>query len=458
MEDEEQHHEDIEVEDEKKSEEIPEEISIEPDENEKKDNNNNQLNSNHNSNQEATSNNQKSSEKIEQPKSPKSNKKQNSNTKKKNIPQKKQPFIISENQTEPYKKVKITINACSFFDEYMMPIWCPKNIYIKFRVEGKWRIDKKYEYTDSRGLRSNNSKGFNYGSLIGRIGKKSNEELKEKDKEKEKKRFSSLIHQNNFVVANEVTFLVKEEGPLYLRPNLPKNMKIEPEGKLEVSVYDGDYMDISEINEKIGWQENGTIIVGKSEKSKEQSPNKNKGTKKELNEKDLEKNLIKNINNLRMNPSMYFEKYISFNTNYLWTKEYLYELKKEFRDPLQVEESSYKFLVDFTKSTNQQQLKKNINKNNISEYLAKMSEDLSYYIKDLFSTSKIVNAKCKLTQKVNPIDIIVQYLLDKQYRRNIFNTYSKEIAAKIVKNFYNDSTLVIIVIILDRDNPIAEES
>ena len=444
------------LESEEHSEEIPEEINIEPDENEIKNKGNNNINSNISSNQGLSSNLQKSFEKRDRSKSPKSNKMQNQNTKNKSITQKKKPFVISENQTEPYKKVKITINACSFLDEYMMPIWCPKSAYIKFRVEGKWRIDKNYEYTDSRGLKSNSSKGYNYGALIGRIGKKSNDDFD--DKEKEKKSVSSLINQNNFLVTNGLILEVKEEGPLYLRPNLPRKMKIEPEGKLEVTVYDGEYMEISEINENIGWLENDTN-VGKSEKSKEKSPNKNKGNIKEPNEKEIENNLRKNINNLRMNPTMYYEKYISinFNTNYLWTKEYLDKIKNEPREPLKEDEKSYNFLVDYTKSASQQKLKKNINKNNISEYLTEMNDALAYYIKDLVGFSKIVKVKCKLTQKHNPIDIIIQYLLDKQYRRNIFNQYSKGLTIKIVKNYFNDSTLVIMVIILDRDKAIVDE-
>ena len=57
-----------------------------------------------------------------------------------------------------------------------------------------------------------------------------------------------------------------------------------------------------------------------------------------------------------MNPSMYYEKYISinFNTNYLWTKEYLDKIKNEPREPLQKDEKSYNFLVDHTKSSYQQ--------------------------------------------------------------------------------------------------------
>lgn len=390
--------------------------------------------------------------KNEKPKSPQSNKK----LKNKNTPQKKKPFIISETQTDPYKKVKITINASSFLDEYMMPIWCPKNVYIKFRVEGKWRIDKQYDYTDSKGLKSNHSKNFNYGALIGRIGKKNNDELSEKEKEK-KTRANSLYNQDNFLVANEAAFFVKEEGPLFLRPNLPKNMKIKPEGKLEVFVYDGDYMSIPDINEKIGWLENATIVGEKSERSKTKSPNKKKANIIELNEKEIENALIKNINNLRMNPSMYYEKYISFNTNYLWTKEYLYNIKIPPKMPLKEDEEIYNFLTNYAKSFIPEYIKK-INKINLKENLTKMNESLSNYIEDNVPLSNIVRVKCKLTQKENPIDIIVQYLLDKQYRKNIFTQYSKRITVKITKNFFNDFSLVIMTIILDRDNELIEET
>ena len=126
----------------------------------------------------------------------KGNKSRNKNNKNK---PKKKPFIISEIQSSPYKKVKILVNACSFTEEYMMPIWCPKDVYIKFRVEGKWRIDKQYDYTDSKGMPSSHSAGFNYGALVGRIG------LGKK-----------------FMVTDEGAILSEKEGPLFLRQNLPK--------------------------------------------------------------------------------------------------------------------------------------------------------------------------------------------------------------------------------------------
>ena len=81
----------------------------------------------------------------------------------------------------------------------MMPIWCPKDVYLKFKVKGKWRIDKLSEFTDSRGLLSTHYGGFNYGALIGKI-----------------------VFGNSFVVADKGTIVVKKEGPLFLRQNLPR--------------------------------------------------------------------------------------------------------------------------------------------------------------------------------------------------------------------------------------------
>ena len=43
---------------------------------------------------------------------------------------KNKPFIISEIETSPNKRVKIIINASAFVEEYMMPIWCPKDVYL----------------------------------------------------------------------------------------------------------------------------------------------------------------------------------------------------------------------------------------------------------------------------------------------------------------------------------------
>ena len=369
----------------------------------------------------------------------KNNNKNKNKNKNKKIINKKKPFSILENQLEPYQKVKIGINACSFVDEYMMPIWCPENVYIKFRVEGKWRIDKIYEYTDSKGMPSNHSSGFNYGALIGRIG------LGEK-----------------FVVVDETAILVKKEGPLFLRQNLPKNMKIEPEGKLEISVYDGIYMTIEEINEKIGWKEQGAIDNSNENQNNEKNNIDKKSMKSsystkiiDMEEKELEKNLIKQLNNLRMNPTLFYEKYINFNTNLIKTKKYLDKIEKEEKMPLDENISCYNFLEDYFKLPNQIQFKKTINKNNLSKSLLKLEEDIAYFLLD--QIGKTVKTKCKMTQKDNPNDIILQFLLDKKFRTYIFRSQSQFLTIKIFKNYFIKSTLVIMSIALVKDYTQEEE-
>ena len=431
-----------EEEEEKKSEEIPEDIDVNGEENIEEINilsNNNGLNSIERNYEELkgsgnnlnTQNNLKSKSKNK-----------NNNKNKKNL-KKKKPFIITEIQSNPYQKVKVAINACSFIDEYMMPIWCPKNVYIKFRVEGKWRIDKSYDYTDSKGMPSNHSTAFNYGALIGRIG-----------------------IGDKFVVADETAVLVKKEGPLFLRQYLPKKMKTEPEGKLEISIYDGIYKSIQEINNLIGWKENGTVDQNNENKennntermSNEQKSiktNTNNLKKNEIGEKELENNLRKQLNNLRMNPTMFYEKYINFNTNLIKTKEYLDKIEKKEKIPLEDNETCSQFLEDFFKLPNQIQFKKNLNKNNISENLLKLDEDMGYFLYD--QVNRTVKAKSKITQKDNPYEIVLQFLLDKKFRLYIFSSHSQCLSIKVFKNFFSTSTLVIMTIILDKDYSQEEE-
>jgi hypothetical protein len=397
---------------------------------------------------------------------------------------KKKPFIISEiqkleNDSQDSKegknlyKVKIIINACSFSDDYMMPIWCHKGIYLKFRVEGKWRIDKLYDYTDSKGIPSNHSSGFNYGALIGRIGlEKESEKESEKDlkkgkdqkKGKDLKKGTNLINDKEFVVVDEGAILVKEDGPLFLRQNLPKKLKIEPEGKLIVTVYDGEYMKIDEINQKIGWFENGPIdnkdkaSKYSNQKSDKNSNNSNQKSEKNSNnkqnmeiEKDFEKNLRTHFNNLRMNPTMYYEKYISINSSLIKTKEYLGKIKKEI-NPLIVDENdpSYNFIGEYFKLPNQKQLQNNLNKNKVILNLAKFDEDLSFFLCD--QNNKTVKVKCLLTQKDNPVDIIIQYLLDKKFRKYIFGENSQNLIIKVLKNYYNNSSLIIVAISIEQED------
>ena len=331
-----------------------------------------------------------------------------------NKKRKKKPFIISVIEDSTFKKIQIIINACSFLEEYTMPIWCPKDAYIKFKVKGEWRIDKLYQYTTSKGLPSNNTGGFGYGALVGRIG-----------------------NNNKFVIVDDKAVAVKEEGPLYLKQLLPKHMKIEPEGKLEVNVYDGEYMEIEEINNRIGWKENNP--VNNDENNNENRENKlSEKEREEIDRTNFEKKLRNNLNNLRMNPLQFYEQYICKSKNIKKTITYLEKLTALGLSALNQNEDYYNSILNYIKSINQN----NIKGNNCIEFISRMEGEIEYFIYDSFG--KAVKVKCKLTQKTMPIDIIIHCFLDKKFRFYIFNRRSKDLTVNIVKNFYKDFSLVII--------------
>ena len=90
--------------------------------------------------------------------------------------QKRQPTKTRKRGEYPYliknkgEYIELIIFGDSFDKENALPIYVKKGKYIKFKVNGKWRIDSKFEYTTSIGIPSSNSLNFNYGALVGRIG------------------------------------------------------------------------------------------------------------------------------------------------------------------------------------------------------------------------------------------------------------------------------------------------
>ena len=350
-------------------------------------------------------------------------KKRQSRSKSKTKKNKRKPFQITVIEDSSYKKIKIVFNACAFLDESVMPIWCPKDSFIKFKVKGKWRIDKLYPYTDSKGLPSNNRGGFGYGTLIGRIGK-----------------------GDKFVVSDDKAVIVKEEGPLYMKQLLPKNMKIEPEGSIEVCVYDGEYMNIDEINEKIGWIENN--IENKDINNKNEIFDDNTVNKKEDNMKKEFENKIRNeMNNLRMNPLIFYDQFINKNKNLTNTRKYLEKLKDEYLGVLNLNNDYYDAICGFLELFDQNKNKNNINKNNVTDYLLELEKEVEFFLIDKFEMKTKV--KCRLTQKTNAKDIIIQCFYDKKYRFYIFNKKSRDLTVNVINNFYKDFSLVIMAFTLE---------
>ena len=350
-------------------------------------------------------------------------KKRQSRSKSKTKKNKRKPFQITVIEDSSYKKIKIVFNACAFLDESVMPIWCPKDSFIKFKVKGKWRIDRLYPYTDSKGLPSNNRGGFGYGALIGRIGK-----------------------GEKFVVSDDKAVIVKEEGPLYMKQLLPKNMKIEPEGSIEVCVYDGEYMNIDEINEKIGWIENN--IENKDINNKNEIFDDNTVNKKEDNMKKEFENKIRNeMNNLRMNPLIFYDQFINKNKNLTNTRKYLEKLKDEYLGVLNLNNDYYDAICGFLELFDQNKNKNNINKNNVTDYLLELEKEVEFFLIDKFEMKTKV--KCRLTQKTNAKDIIIQCFYDKKYRFYIFNKKCRDLTVNVFNNFYKDFSLVIMAFTLE---------
>jgi hypothetical protein len=311
-----------------------------------------------------------------------------------------------------------------------MPIWCPKNSYIKFQVKGKWRIGKLYPYTDSKGLPpSNNTGGFRYGALVGRIG-----------------------NGYKFVVADDKAVMAKEGGALYLKQLLPKNMEIDPEGSLEVNVFDGEYMNFEEINQKIGWIENNTINV---DENNQEENNEKKLSKKELEEKEkneFEKKIRNEFNNIRMNPLISYDQYISKTRNLTETRKYLEIFSDSYLQALNSVEEYYDDICNYFKLFAQNSNKINIKRNNVVEYLLGLEGEIGYYLTDKYQRN--VKVKCKLTKKTNPRDIIIQCFYDKKYRFYIFNKKTKDLTVNAFKNYYKGYTLIIMAFTFESNDSI----
>jgi hypothetical protein len=324
----------------------------------------------------------------------------------------KEPFTLKTIKNESINISTLQLNAPYFLREYLIPIWFKKNEFIKFTTSGKWRIDKTYDFTDTKGMPTPNTLDFNYGACIARIGSSS-----------------------PFVILpNEFTYITKNEGPLYLRMNLPRKLKLSPEGKIEMNIYDGEVLPIEEIYERIGWKENNTKYGN------------DKGTK-------MENELMSAINNLRMNPVLFYDKYFRDIQNIVWIEKYLQE--KEFNNknkingkPFLANDNCYDVLDNYVNNNYVNQT--SINRQKVSLYLNEMKDNLELYANEELKYKNLIN--CKLTQKYKVNDICFQYLLDKKFRNDIFSNEYNYITAKIVQNYIDESSLIIICLSYIEDN------
>lgn len=336
--------------------------------------------------------------------------------KRKNTNLLKKPFVIKNVQDQPFSIVQLTVNAYPLRRECTLPIWVDKGEYIKFKVKGKWRINYNYPYTSSMGIPSTHSTKFNYGALVGRIGE-----------------------GEPFLILDETTQLASKGGALQVRIKLPKNMNLEPEGSLELNIFDGKYMTVEEINEKIGWNE--------AEKNNNSSGDEGEEGK-EFKQKDEEIAVYNNLYNLRMNPKLFYEKNIEGNKKCIWTKEYLN--KKENgsanRGPITTNENNYILFNMYFDRINKQ--KQNKNQNNIfkSNNLALLQQQLTMALMSTDENGTNVQVFCKLTKKQDPMEICIQYLLDQKFKQFIFDKNVTSMTVKIIPFYYIDSHLICIAV------------
>ena len=334
---------------------------------------------------------------------PKKNKKISVNKSKTNIKPNKEPFTLKTEKIDSINLSTLTINASCFLREYLIPIWFKKNDFIKFETTGRWRIDKNYDFTNTKGMPTPKTLDFNYGACIARIG--SGEPF--------------VILPENF------TYTTKHEGPLYLKMNLPRRLEMRPEGIIEMYIYDGEVLPIEEIYKRIGWIENNMKYGN------------NKGT-------EMENNLMTSLNNLRMNPVLFYEKYFREVKNILWIEKYLEEKEaqknKYYRKPFQVKENYYDLINKYV--NNNYVNKKNVNKQKVSLNLNNMKENLELLVKNDLKCKNLID--CKLVQKYKINDICLLYLLDKKLRNHIFSNEYNCITIKIIENYLDESSLLIL--------------
>ena len=224
-------------------------------------------------------------------------------------------------------------------------------------------------------------------------------------------------------------------------------MKIEPEGSIEVIIYDGEYMDIDEINGKIGWIENNIENGNKNKQNEIIEDNGTKIKKDENMKKEFENKIRNEINNLRMNPLIFYDQFIRKTKKLTETRKYLELINNEYKGVLNFNEEYYNAISSYFEFYKQNTSKKNVNQNDISNYLLELEGEIEYFLIDKFEMKTKV--KCRLTQKTNPKDIIIQCFYDKKYRFYIFNKKSRDLTVNVINNFYKNFNLIIMAFTLE---------
>ena len=163
----------------------------------------------------------------------------------------------------------------------------------------------------------------------------------------------------------------------------------------------------------------------------------------------MENKIRNTLNNLRMNPLMFYEQYITKSKIQIQTKQYLEKFNNEKLPALNSDEKCYLSIMNYLNSPTQQLVAKKAYRNNIVNYLLELEEELGFYLSNEFGRN--IKVKCKLTDKNNPIDIIIRCFFDRKYRYYIFNKRSKDLTVNLIRNYYRNYSLIIMAFTFEKD-------
>ena len=314
-------------------------------------------------------------------------------------------FTIKLMEEGDYTIKVVIIDVSNFLGEFLIPIWFEKDNYIRFNTEGNYRINDTSEFHNSTGLQSTMT--FNYGATIARIGS-----------------------GENFVLPNkEFIYFSITEGPLYLKVKYPNNIEIKPEGKLKIKIYDGELMTKEKIYEKIGWKEKNLKYSDK-------------------NSTFIENDLTIFLNNLRMNPILFYENYIKDdNSTKTFAKKFLNEMEEKNNlngiKPFSVNNNLYELIKGYIQN-NYDSIKKELNKKNSLESMKELQGLLNFYLKKIIGEDIILN--CKKARKSEVKHICLKYLYDKTIIKDIFDSNYNSIAIHIKDDIFDDFYLIVLAI------------
>ena len=165
---------------------------------------------------------------------------------------------------------------------------------------------------------------------------------------------------------------------------------------------------------------------------------------------ELENKLTTDINNLRMNPLLFYENFLKNTSNTIWTEDFLKSAKYN-NDNNQISAFStnndlYNSLKKYIK-LNFKSIKLNLNKRGIDKYSEKLKKQISIYLKNNFGCENKVD--CRKTKKNKSEEICLLYVLDTNFRPNIFSSEYYSIAVNILENIFPDEIFIILAFLKD---------